>query len=170
MDRHFCSVKRGSTEFCVICGIGYFRLEGSYEDGYHMHTVVKWLFSHVLISKICLWLLNLTICVFPLGMWRAWDIKLREKKIFSILKSTQFDVVFLQETHLYAEESEKLCWEWVSHVYYSVGSSQSCGVLTLINKKLQFKCIRQSKDTMGRILIVVAETRSHDYFDKYLIL
>ena len=69
--------------------------------------------------------------------------------------------MFLQETHLSTEESEKLCRDWVSHVYYSVGSSQSRGVLTLINKKLQFKCIRQIKDTMGRILIILAEIQGH---------
>lgn len=86
---------------------------------------------------------------------------IKRQKVLSVLKSKQFDIVFLQETHLSAEESEKLCRGWVSHVYYSVGSSQSCGVITLINRNLQFKCIRQFKDTRGRILIVVAEIQGH---------
>lgn len=86
---------------------------------------------------------------------------IKRKKVFSILNSKQFDVVFLQETHLSAEESEKLCRGWVSHVYYNAGSSQSCGVLTLINRRLQCKYIRQFKDTRGRILIVVAEIQGH---------
>lgn len=72
---------------------------------------------------------------------------IKRKKVFSILNSKQFGVVFLQETHLSAEESEKLCRGWVSHVYYNTGSSQSCGVLTLINRRLQCKYIRQFKDT-----------------------
>ena len=43
----------------------------------------------------------------------------KRKKVFSILSSKQFDVVFLQERHHSAEESEKLCRGWVSHVYYN---------------------------------------------------
>lgn len=86
---------------------------------------------------------------------------IKRKKVFSILNSKQFDVVFLQETHLSAEESEKLCRGWVSQVHDNAGSSQSCGVLTLINRRLQFKYIRQFKDTRGRILIVVAEIQGH---------
>lgn len=70
----------------------------------------------------------------------TWNVKglghpIKKKKIFSVLKSRQLDVVFLQETHLSAVEAETLCRDWVSHVYYSVGSSQSRGVLTLIDKK-----------------------------------
>ena len=49
----------------------------------------------------------------------------------------------------------------MSHVYYSVGSSQSRRVVILINKKLQFKCIKQIKDTIGRVLILVAEIQGH---------
>ena len=64
----------------------------------------------------------------------TWSVKglghpIKRKKIFSVLRSKHFDVVFLQETHLSAEESEKMCRDWVSHVYYSVGSSQSRGVV-----------------------------------------
>ncbi len=70
---------------------------------------------------------------------------IKRKKIFSILKSKQYDIVFLQETHLSAEESDKLRKDWVSQVFFSVGSSQSRGVITLINKKLQFKCLNRLK-------------------------
>ena len=35
------------------------------------------------------------------------------------------------------------------------------GLWTLINKKLQFKCIKQIKDMIGRVLILVAEIQGH---------
>ena len=58
------------------------------------------------------------------------------------------------------EESEKLCTGWVGHVFYSIGSSKSKGVIILVNKHLQFKCLKQIKDNLGRMIIVLAEIQS----------
>ena len=54
-----------------------------------------------------------------------------------MLKNKNYDVVFLQETHISKEESQKLCAGWVGHVFYSIGSSKSKGI---VSKHLQFKC------------------------------
>lgn len=69
-------------------------------------------------------------------------------------------MVFLQETHLSKEESDKLCVGWVGQVFYSIGSSNSKGVIILGSKHLQFKCLKQIKDNSGRLIIVLAEIQS----------
>ena len=86
----------------------------------------------------------------------SWNVKglkhlCKRKKIMSMCKSKQHDIVFLQETHLSLSESEKLLRDWVGQVYCSAGPGQRRGVIMLINKKLQVKCIKVSKDTEGRI-------------------
>lgn len=82
---------------------------------------------------------------------------IKRKKVMNSFKSNKYDVVFLQETHMSPQESDKLCVGWVGHVFYSAGSSKSKGVTILINRNLQFKCLKQIKDTLGRIVIVLAE-------------
>ena len=85
---------------------------------------------------------------------------IKKKKVMTMLRSKKYDVVFLQETHLSIEESEKLRRGWVGHVFYSIGSSKSKGVIILISKHLQFKCLKQIKDDSGRMIIVLAEIQS----------
>uniref|UniRef100_A0A3B4ZHM5 exodeoxyribonuclease III n=1 Tax=Stegastes partitus TaxID=144197 RepID=A0A3B4ZHM5_9TELE len=58
---------------------------------------------------------------------------IKRKKVMTMLKNKNHDVVFLQETHMSKEESEKLCVGWVGHVFYSIGSSKSKGVIILVN-------------------------------------
>lgn len=78
----------------------------------------------------------------------------------TMLKTKNVDVIFLQETHTSKEECEKLCVGWVGHVFYSIGSSKSKGVVILVSKHLQFKCLNQIKDNSGRVIIVLAEIQS----------
>lgn len=87
-------------------------------------------------------------------------IPVKRKKVMTMLKNKNYDVVFLQETQMSKEESEKLCAGWVGHVFYSIGSSKSKGVIILVSKNLQFKCLKQIKDNSGRMIIVLAEIQS----------
>lgn len=79
----------------------------------------------------------------------------------TFIKSKKVDIVFLQETHLSPQESDKLCRDWVGQVFFSCGSSQSRGVAILIHKQLQFKCSRMVKDEDGRTLLLLAEIQGH---------
>ena len=81
----------------------------------------------------------------------------KRKKVLGSLKSNNYHVVFLQETHMSKMESEKLCRGWVGHVFFSEGSSRSKGVAILISKRVQFKCIKEISDEEGRLVIVLAE-------------
>lgn len=82
----------------------------------------------------------------------------RNKVIFS-LKSTRYNVVFLQECHLSLKDAKKLHRGWVGDVFCSPGASQSRGVITLVNKQLQFKCLKEVKDGEGRCLTILAEVQ-----------
>ena len=102
-----------------------------------------------------------------IGLMRlaTWNVNglgnpVKRKKVMTMLKNKKYDVVFLQETHMSKEESEKLCAGWAGHVFYSIGSSKSKGVITLVSKHLQFKCLKQIKDNSGRMIIVLAEIQS----------
>ena len=55
------------------------------------------------------------------GPWNP----IKRKKVMNSLKSNKYDVVFLQETHMSPQKSDKLCVGWVGHVFYSAGSSKS---------------------------------------------
>lgn len=68
---------------------------------------------------------------------------IKRRTILSALKANWNDVRFLQEKHL-----------------------NPAGVITLINKNVQFKFIRQ--DAGERILILVAEIQTHTHTGKYL--
>lgn len=73
------------------------------------------------------------------------------------LRAEKCDVAFLQETQLLQKEAEKLTRGWVGEVFYNEGTSNSRGVIILLNKQLQFKCIKQMKDGEGRILVLLGE-------------
>ena len=86
---------------------------------------------------------------------------IKRKKIITFIKSKRCDIAFLQETHLLSQESRKLCRDWVGYVSASCGSSRSRGVAILVHKQLQFKCIRESRDEVGRVLLLLSEIQGH---------
>lgn len=90
-------------------------------------------------------------------MLKVWGTLLKGKRCFTVSDLENSILFFLQETHLSEQESQKLCKDWVGHVFYSIGSSQSNGVITLVNKNLQFKCISEKCDTEGRIIVTLVE-------------
>lgn len=92
----------------------------------------------------------------------SWNVKglghpIKRKKVMTKLRAEKCDVAFLQETHLLQKEAEKLTRGWVGEVFYNEGTSNSRGVIILLNKQLQFKCIKQMKDGEGRILVLLGE-------------
>ena len=92
----------------------------------------------------------------------TWNVKglgnpIKRKKVMLSLKSKKYDIVFMQECHMSVGESQKLRGDWVGWVYCSPGTSQSRGVITLINKHVQFNCLKEARDGDGRIMVVLAE-------------
>lgn len=65
----------------------------------------------------------------------TWNVKglgnpIKRKKVLLNLKSKKYDIIVMQECHMSLGESQKLRGDWVC----CPGSSQSRGVITLINK------------------------------------
>lgn len=82
---------------------------------------------------------------------------IKRKKVVASLKRNKLDIVFLQETHLAMQEAEKLGRAFGDYMFCSEGSSNNKGVIILIKKHLQFRCIKQMKDKSGRVIMVWAE-------------
>ena len=97
----------------------------------------------------------------------SWNVRglndpIKRKKVLTFIKTKKCDVVFLQETHLSPPESQRLCRDWVGYVGAACGNSRSRGVATLINKHLQFKCLKESRDDEGRILLMLCQIQGHN--------
>ena len=82
---------------------------------------------------------------------------MKKKKVLSHINSKGSDLIYLQETHLVNGEAQKLNRGWVGHVSFSCGNGRSRGVAILINKRLQFKCLKEDSDGEGRIVLILAE-------------
>lgn len=92
----------------------------------------------------------------------SWNVKglnnvVKKKKVMSFIKGKKIDVILIQETHLSLLESQRLGAGWVGYVGANGGTSRSRGVAILINRHLQFKCIKQSKDEEGRLLAILCD-------------
>lgn len=92
----------------------------------------------------------------------SWNINgcgtpVKRKKVLSYLKSHNADIAYIQETH-FANENEalKLKRDWVGKVFHNSRSSKSRGVMILINKRLNFVLLKESRDEDGRVLALQA--------------
>ena len=82
---------------------------------------------------------------------------IKRKKVFLKLKDMQPDIVLLQETH-----STKNCqkiWKnnWNGHIAFANGESNARGVMTMFNKNLKFKLLKQEVVIAGRVLNLVIQ-------------
>jgi exonuclease III len=64
----------------------------------------------------------------------------RRQRIFTLLNDENFDIIYLQETHIFdpviAEAAKR---EWQGQSVWSLGAPMSKGVAVLFNKRLVFK-------------------------------
>ena len=78
----------------------------------------------------------------------------KRRKIFTWIKTYNFDIVMLQETH--ADESCEKIWasEWGGNAYFSSGDERSRGVAILVKRGLNFQCQKIECDNQGRYVII----------------
>lgn len=91
-------------------------------------------------------------------------------KIFSKLKKSRAEVVFLQETHLNDAEHLKLVKMGFKEVYFaSYKSVRKRGVAILIAKKLNYEHISEIRDKEGRFVLITGkiEGRLVRFFNVY---
>uniref|UniRef100_A0A3B3UUW9 exodeoxyribonuclease III n=1 Tax=Poecilia latipinna TaxID=48699 RepID=A0A3B3UUW9_9TELE len=96
----------------------------------------------------------------------SWNVKglnnvIKRKKILSFIRAKNCQIVFIQETHLSLLESYRLGAGRVGFVGAGCGSSNR-GVAILIDRRLQFKCLKQSMDKEGRMLLMLCEIQGYN--------
>ena len=81
---------------------------------------------------------------------------IKKKEFFNWLGSNNGhnSVTFVQEAHCDHKITDKWTKEWGGPAFYSHGSSNKCGVITLIGKCLEFKIIDKIIDDNGRLFVM----------------
>ncbi len=94
--------------------------------------------------------MNDKICLLTLNVSGLQNKRKREK-VFHWLKTKQYQIIFLQETHCGSEE-DKRQWanEWGGASYWTSCSKDAVGVAILIKEKCQFKMQNSNIDEKGR--------------------
>ena len=79
----------------------------------------------------------------------------KRRKIFNWLPkhNGSNSVIFLQETHCNINNETQWSQQFRGNVYFSNGTNQSCGVMTLIGDKLQFNLVENIIDKNGRYIL-----------------
>lgn len=87
---------------------------------------------------------------------------IKRKKVMTMLKNKNYVLtMYFSKKHTCQKKSlRSSVQDRLDMFFYSIGSSKSKGVIILISKHLQFKCIKQIKDNSGRMIIVLAEIQS----------
>lgn len=78
----------------------------------------------------------------------------KRKDVLNCLKSKQYCIYFLQDTHFTQKEENYIRSQWGYECYFSSFSSQSRGVAIFINNNFDFKFISLEKDTEGNMLLL----------------
>ena len=85
---------------------------------------------------------------------RGLNNSIKRQSIFCWLHHQRFHFTFLQETYSCKKCAQIWEAEWGGKVYFSHGSSNSKGLVTLVNLNLDLKVEKCIQDTNGRFLIL----------------
>ena len=88
-----------------------------------------------------------------MNCWGLADVKKR-KDVFNFLRSKQFSVYFLQDTHFTKEKELIIRADWGFECIFNSYTSQSRGVAILINNNFEYKIHNIFRDNKGNVLIV----------------
>jgi exonuclease III len=82
----------------------------------------------------------------------------KQHKFVSLCQVSEFDIVFVQETHI-DTQAKALRFEyiWGGKIYWAFGTNCSAGVAIMFKPNFDFKLISSRCDTEGRIISVRAE-------------
>ena len=82
----------------------------------------------------------------------------KRRRVFNHFKTSIYDIVFLQETHVTSHDIIPWTAEWCDSCYWNPGpTSSSCGVGILFKNKSSTTPITISKDECGRILAITIQ-------------
>ena len=78
----------------------------------------------------------------------------KRKRELTYLKKIEMDIAFIQETHLTAQEHNKLKRGWIGQVFSSSFNSKVRGVAILINKNIPITVQETISDPLGRYFLI----------------
>ena len=81
----------------------------------------------------------------------------KRKDVFSYLKSKQYNIYCLQDTHFTYEQENIIRSEWGLECVFSSYKSNSRGVAILFNNNFEVKILREKKDVDGNLLCLDLE-------------
>ena len=89
--------------------------------------------------------------------------KTKRINIFDYLKNKALPngVIFMQETHSCPNDEKKWGDEFGSLLYFSHGTSNSCGVATAYIGSKKFEVLQKKTDNNGRLLILEVKIDEH---------
>ena len=73
------------------------------------------------------------------------------------------NISFIQEAHCTPEVGQSWKPQWASHLYFSCGTNQSRGVITLFGKTLEYREIHCILDQEGRFIIIQCEIQGKEF-------
>ena len=90
--------------------------------------------------------------------------KSKRSVFFQYCLSKQFDIIFVQETHISClREVNEIEREWKGRTYWSFGSSRSCGVGILIKPNLNHSVSSFYHDYEGRVILLNCQYNNLKY-------
>lgn len=78
----------------------------------------------------------------------------KRRRLFSYLHRRKVDVIVLQETHSVSSDESFWTNEWGGTIYFSHGSSESCGVCVLFKPHLKPNIVKSYSHNLGRFVIL----------------
>ena len=78
----------------------------------------------------------------------------KRRDIFDYIKNLKADIICLQETHLIQKDFNMLSKEWNVDYFIAGNSTNSRGVMIMINNSFEYKVNQCIKDPEGRYVIV----------------
>ena len=83
---------------------------------------------------------------------------IKRAKYFNTFKSSNWDVILLQETHVQYADIRKWTKEWGKPSFWNSGASnKTCGVGILINTTKLGSVLAEKRDVEGRVLNIKVE-------------
>ena len=78
----------------------------------------------------------------------------KRHKVYTMLKQQQADIFLVQETHCTESHSQLWQTEWGSTILNAYGTSRSCGVAVMFNKKRKTQVHQVISDVNGRYIVL----------------
>ena len=85
----------------------------------------------------------------------------KRRRLFSYFHRRKTDVIIVQETH--SSRRDETIWknEWGGNIYFSHGTTDSCGICILFRPSLNFDILKLELHNLGRFIIADLKVVNH---------